>query len=35
MFNIEELNLEFAEISELKISKNSFGPVMYGTGVRM
>ena len=35
MFNLEELSLEFVEISELKTSKNLFGPVMYGTGVRM
>ena len=35
MFNLEELCLEFVEISELKTSKNLFGPVMYGTGVRM
>ena len=32
MFNLEELSLEFVEISELKTSKNLFGPVMYGTG---
>lgn len=35
MFNLEELSLEFVKISELKTSKNLFGPVMYGTGVRM
>ena len=35
MFNLEELSLEFVEISELKTSKNLFGPVMYGTGVGM
>lgn len=35
MFNLEELSLESVEISELKTSKNLFGPVMYGTGVRM
>lgn len=35
MFNLEELSLEFVEISELKTSQNLFGPVMYGTGVRM
>lgn len=35
MFNLEELSLEFAEISELQTSKNLLGPVMYGTGVRM
>lgn len=35
MLNLEELSLEFVEISELKTSKNLFGPVMYGTGVRM
>lgn len=35
MFNLEELSLEFVEISELKTSKNLFGPVMYGTAVRM
>lgn len=29
MFNLEELSLEFVEISELKTSKNLFGPVMY------
>ena len=34
-YNLEELSLEFVEISELKTSKNLFGPVMYGTGVRM
>ena len=28
MFNLEELSLEFVEISELKTSKNLFGPVM-------
>lgn len=27
MFNLEELSLEFVEISELKTSKNLFGPV--------
>ncbi len=35
MFNLEELSLEFVEISELKTSKSLFGRVMNGTGVRM
>ena len=35
MFNLEKLSLEFVETTEFNISKNLFGPVMYGTGVRM
>ena len=35
MFNLEELSLGVCRDSELKTSKNLFGPVMYGTGVRM